>query len=313
MFLTDRDVAELTEWRHELHRAPELSGQEAETARKVAAFLAATSADRIETSIGGHGVAAVYQGAEPGPTVMFRAELDGLPIDEISDAPYRSTVPGKGHLCGHDGHMATLAALARGLGRQRPARGRAVLLFQPAEENGAGAAAVLADPKFQSLSPDYAFALHNLPGLPLGHVALDEGPVNCASRGMRIALTGKTAHASTPEHGASPMPAVAALMPALTALGPGGSVGRGIHAGDGDPCQDGRAGLRDRPRPCRGMGDAAHAHRCRYGAAQRAGGSLAHRAAREARLGIDITYQDVFAHCANASRGRCPSAPRAGR
>ena len=222
MFLTDRDVAELTEWRHELHRAPELSGQEAETARKVAAFLATTSADSIVTSIGGHGVAAVYQGAEPGPTVMFRAELDGLPIDEISDAPYRSAVAGKGHLCGHDGHMATLAALARGLGRQRPARGRAVLLFQPAEENGAGAAAVLADPKFQSLSPDYAFALHNLPGLPLGHVALDEGPVNCASRGMRIALTGKTAHASTPEHGASPMPAVAALMPALTALGTGG-------------------------------------------------------------------------------------------
>ena len=96
------------------------------------------------------------------------------------------------------------------------------MLFQPAEENGAGAAAVLADPKFQSLRPDYAFALHNLPGLPLGRVALDEGPVNCASRGMRIALTGKTTHASTPEHGASPMRAVAALMPALTALGTGG-------------------------------------------------------------------------------------------
>lgn len=301
MFLTDRDVAELTQWRHELHRKPELSGQEAETARKVAAFLAAANADRIVTQIGGHGVVAVYQGAAPGPTVMFRAELDGLPIDEISDAPHRSTVPGKGHLCGHDGHMATLAALARGLGRTRPARGRAVMLFQPAEENGAGAAAVLADPKFHGLVPDYAFALHNLPGLPLGHVALDEGPVNCASRGMRIALTGKTAHASMPEHGTSPMTAVAALMPALSALGPGGPLIEGFalvtvtHARMGEPAFGIAPGHAEVWATLRTLTDAGMKQLCAEAE------DLARRAAQGASLGITITYQDVFSHCENHS------------
>lgn len=135
--------------------------------------------------------------------------------------PHRSQISGRGH----DGHMATLMAVVRCLSRERPHRGRVVLHFQPAEENGAGAAAVLADPRFSEFAPDWAFALHNLPGLPLGRVALAEGPVNCASRGMRIALTGRTAHASMPEHGISPMAAVASLMPALTDLGPGGPLG----------------------------------------------------------------------------------------
>ncbi len=120
--------------------------------------------------------------------------------------------------------MATLAALARGLARQRPRRGRAVLLFQPAEETGAGAAAVVADPKFAEIAPDFVFAYHNMPGLPSGRVALAAGPVNCASRGMRIALSGKTAHASTPELGVSPMAALARLMPELASLGRGGAL-----------------------------------------------------------------------------------------
>ncbi len=97
-------------------------------------------------------------------------------------------------MCGHDGHSAILAAVARVLGRKRPARGRVVLMFQPAEETGAGAAGVIADERFASIAPDLAFSIHNLPGAPLGHVRLKEGVVNCASRGMRITLTGKTAH-----------------------------------------------------------------------------------------------------------------------
>lgn len=123
---------------------------------------------------------------------MVRAELDGLPIEEISEIGHRSEIKGKGHLCGHDGHMTILMALAKGLGRERPARGRAILMFQAAEENGAGAAAVLADPKFADIKPDLVFSLHNFPGLRFGHAALRSGPVNCASRGMRILLSGKT-------------------------------------------------------------------------------------------------------------------------
>ena len=127
---------------------PEISGEEAETAKAVVAFVGQAGPDRIVTEPGGHGVAMVFDGAEPGPTVLFRSEIDALPIQEISDKPYRSAIPGKAHLCGHEGHTTILAGLARGLGRQRPARGRAVLMFQPAEETGAGAAAVIADPRF---------------------------------------------------------------------------------------------------------------------------------------------------------------------
>ena len=113
MFLTNHDLVELTEWRRRLHRMPELSGEEAGTAREVEALLASAGADRIVTGLGGHGVAGIFEGPEPGPTVMVRAELDGLPIEELSEAPHRSVVPGKAHLCGHDGHMAILATLAR--------------------------------------------------------------------------------------------------------------------------------------------------------------------------------------------------------
>lgn len=111
--------------------------------------------------------------------------------------------------------------MARQLGRKGPARGRVVLMFQPAEETGNGAAGVTADPRYATIRPDFAYSLHNLPGSPFGHVRLKEGVVNCASRGMRIVLSGKTAHSSMPETGTSPMLAVAELMPALARLGGG--------------------------------------------------------------------------------------------
>ena len=142
MFLTNQDVVDVVGWRRKLHSQPEISGEETATAAEVQAFLSQTAPDQIVAGLGGTGVAVVYAGAAPGPTVMFRAELDALPIEELSDAPHRSRIDGKAHLCGHDGHMAILAALGRGLGRARPERGRVVLMFQPAEENGAGAAAV---------------------------------------------------------------------------------------------------------------------------------------------------------------------------
>lgn len=221
MTLTNSDLVDLIALRRTLHRHPEVSGEEGETAERVTTALATHAPDSLLTGLGGHGIAATYDAAKPGPTVLFRCELDALPIHETGLFAHRSTVPGTGHLCGHDGHMAILMGLARLLNRTRPERGRAVLLFQPAEETGAGAAAVIADPRFETVSLDYAFALHNLPGLPLGHVSLIPGPVACASRGMEITLTGRSAHASQPETGTSPMAALACLMPALTALSQG--------------------------------------------------------------------------------------------
>jgi amidohydrolase len=240
MTLTDHDIAELTLFRRELHRHPEVSGAEVQTAARVVQALSALSPDRIVTGLGGQGVAAVFAGAGSGPTVMLRAELDALPIHERTGPPHRSLKEGVAHLCGHDGHSTILLGAARVLSRQRPRTGRVVLMFQPAEEDGSGAAAVLADPDFAALRPDWAFALHNMPGVPLAEARVLAGPFNCASCGMKLRLSGRTAHAGTPETGLSPVAAMLELIPALRGLGAGGELAAGfrlvtvthLHAGE---------------------------------------------------------------------------------
>ena len=222
--LTNSDLAELIAFRRALHRHPELSGEEVETARTIVRALEPLAPSRILTGLGGQGVAAVFDSGVEGPTVLFRAELDALPIEEKSDVPWISEVPGKGHLCGHDGHMTMLLALGRMLSRNPVARGRVVLMFQPAEEDGSGAQAVVADPAYDAIRADWAFAIHIEPGRPFGYVSICAGLVNCASQGLEIRLTGKTAHAANPEDGVSPARAVATLIPALDALGEGGEL-----------------------------------------------------------------------------------------
>jgi len=208
-------LPELLALRRRLHRDPEPSGREAGTARRVAEHLARLGPDALLTGLGGHGVAAVLEGAAPGPTVLLRADLDALPIHETGAREHRSRTDGVAHACGHDGHAATLAGAATLLAARRPPRGRVVLLFQPAEETGAGARAVVGDPRFAALAPDRCFALHNMPGVPLGRVLVRAGTMTCASRGVRIALAGRTAHAAHPDEGRSPGPAIARLIEAL--------------------------------------------------------------------------------------------------
>lgn len=220
--LTNTDIVELTAFRRHLHQHPEVSGQEEWTAAEVAGALRDLGTPQIVTGLGGHGVAAVWQGAEPGPTVLFRSEIDALPIEEQTGNPWSSQIPGKGHQCGHDGHTTILMGLARLIARRPPARGRVVLMFQPAEEDGSGAAAVLADPRFDALRPDWAFSLHNFPGFTHGSLSIEAGDANCASRGLRVVLQGHTSHASTPEHALSPALALSRLIPAVMAAGPGG-------------------------------------------------------------------------------------------
>ncbi|MFT7027653.1 MAG: amidohydrolase [Paracoccaceae bacterium] len=299
MFLTNADIAELTDLRRALHRAPEVSRHESKTAHSIQAALAATAPDTILTGLGGHGVAAIYDGAAPGPTVMLRAELDALPIHELPGVPYRSEIDGAGHMCGHDGHMVMLLAVARGLGRARPARGRVIALFQPAEEDGSGAAAVIADPRFDDLAPDYAFALHNMPGLPLGLVTLTDGAANCASVGMRVMLTGRTAHASMPETGLSPAPALAALIPTLAALGRGGAMTDDFalvtitHARLGEPTFGIAPGHGEVRATLRTITDAAM-DRLRRDAV-----AAVDAAAAATGLAVAIDWHDDFARCAN--------------
>ena len=239
--LTEGEIRERTGFRHELQRHPELSGEERETARRICDWLVPSKPDEILTGLGGHGVAAIYDSGTPGPTVLFRSETDALPIQERAAQGHQSTVPGTAHLCGHDGHSTILLGLGRILARARPTSGRVVLMFQPAEETGAGAAAVVADPRYAAIQPDWAFSLHNIPGIEYGTGRLGAGPANCASRGMEIRLTGATAHASRPGDGRSPMKAIAELMPALEACGSGKPLGPGFsmvtvtHAAMGEP------------------------------------------------------------------------------
>lgn len=221
--LSNSDIHDLTEFRRHLHRHPEVSGQEEWTAGEIRKTLAALHPAQILTGLGGHGVAAVFEGAAPGPTVLFRCELDALPIEELTGSEFASEIPGKGHQCGHDGHMAILTGLGRLIARRPPARGRIVLMYQPAEEDGSGAALVIADPRFAALKPDWAFSLHNFPGLPMGAYAVQAGDANCASRGLKVVLSGHTSHASTPEYALSPALSLSRLIPQVMAMGPGGA------------------------------------------------------------------------------------------
>lgn len=207
--------------RRELHRHPELSGYETETARRIVQFFARLEPDRIIEGLGGNGVAIVFSGKEAGPTVLLRCELDALPITETIHTDYRSIADGVSHKCGHDGHMAILAAVGTQLAAKRPSRGRVVLLYQPAEENGEGAVGVVQDPKFAEITPQFAFALHNLPGFALGQVIIRAGAFASASRGMAVRLSGKTAHAAQPETGLSPTRAMCQVIQNLSELPPG--------------------------------------------------------------------------------------------
>ena len=209
---------ETIELRHTLHKHPELSGYEVNTAQRIIEFFEALQPDSVLQGLGGTGVAFVYNAEKPGPTLLLRCDLDAVPVNELNEMEYKSTVPGVSHQCGHDGHMAIIAAVGQWLSCHQLKCGRVVLLYQPAEETGAGAQAVISDPKYSQILPDYVFALHNLPGFPMGQVVLREGVFCCASRGLSIQLNGKTAHAAQPETGVSPAQAMCRIIELLSHL-----------------------------------------------------------------------------------------------
>ncbi|MBD3178637.1 MAG: amidohydrolase [Candidatus Latescibacteria bacterium] len=208
----------LVELRRELHACPELSWHERESSERVRGFISGFNPDDIITGIAGSGFAAVFRGETEGPTVVIRSELDALPISEINRISYRSTTAGVSHTCGHDGHMSIVAGLAPILSVTRPRKGKVVLLFQPAEETGEGAAKVLADSKFRYINPDYVFALHNLPGFSLNSVVTSDHTFASASKGMVIDLEGKTSHAAEPDRGISPALAMSEIIRELTLI-----------------------------------------------------------------------------------------------
>ena len=203
-------IALLTQLRKELHKYPEVSGKEEKTAKRIVSFLENYPPDEMVTQVGNNGILAIYNGKTPGQTVLFRAELDALPIDEVNTFNHRSFIVGVSHKCGHDGHMAILCGLAMELHLNRPKTGSVILLFQPAEEDGSGAEKVFKDPKF-IYKPNFVFALHNIPGYKKNLIVVKNNTFSCAVNSLIIKLKGITAHAGEPEKGINPALALAKI------------------------------------------------------------------------------------------------------
>lgn len=210
--LNEALLSELTTFRKKLHAHPEISGNEYKTAKMVTEFLKTCEPNELFEQVGETGIIAVYDSGKPGQSLMFRAELDALPIQETNTFDYCSKVKGVSHKCGHDGHATTLLGFAKLLSNQRPNSGKIYLLFQPAEENGEGAKAMLADARFENIKPDYIFAYHNLPGYPLNEIVVKNESFTTSVKSIIIKIYGKTAHAAEPEFGLNPALAIAEIL-----------------------------------------------------------------------------------------------------
>ena len=209
-------MEQLIALRHQLHQHPELSGCEVDTAERICQFLEHYAPYQLLRNVGGHGVIAIYQGLQPGSTVLFRCDMDAVPVQEGNAFAYCSQRKGVAHSCGHDGHMAIVAGLAERFNHTPLQRGRVMLLFQPAEETGKGAALVVEHLRSHpELLPDYAIALHNQPQHSLGKVLLRRDAFAAASKGVIIELRGRQSHAAHPERGLNPAAATDQLLQQL--------------------------------------------------------------------------------------------------
>jgi amidohydrolase len=223
-----RDTDSITRLRKEIHKHPELSSLEVDTAKRIKSYFVDLKPNKIIEQIGGTGLAFEYVGSQyrptknsnsqQQPTLMLRCELDALPIQEINNFEHKSVNDHVSHKCGHDGHMAIISEVGRYLSKNELLNGRVILLFQPAEEIGIGAIEVVKDPLFTNIVPDFVFALHNLPGKPLGEVYVKPGVFNFASQGIIINLKGVESHAAHPEDGVSPALALCKIIQCLNNL-----------------------------------------------------------------------------------------------
>ncbi len=195
-------------FRKKLHRIPELSGEEAETASEIVKQLSALGYKDIRYGFSGHSVLAIIGGKEPGPDILYRCDTDALPVSEASGFEHRSVHDGIMHACGHDGHMAIMMRFAEMLAHQNPKRGRVLLLFQAAEETGRGAAGVLNSGILDEFDIQMAFALHNIPGYPEGCILTKSGSFSAAVESISIEFHGLAGHAAEPENTVNPAIAV---------------------------------------------------------------------------------------------------------
>jgi len=206
------NLDKIIEHRKYLHQNPEVSGNEKETSKYIKKVLKQLLPDATITSVAKVGIIATITGNKKGKHIMLRCELDALPIQEVNKFKHKSKYKGISHKCGHDGHMAILLAVADYFNNNKPEKGTLSLLFQPAEENGEGAKAVINDKNFKNFKPDYIYALHNVPGHKKHEVYVKEKTFTPSVISIKVKFLGKTSHAAEPENGLNPSYAIAELL-----------------------------------------------------------------------------------------------------
>ncbi len=213
---------EITEWRRDLHRNPELLYDVHRTAEFVATRLRAFGCDEVVEGIGRTGVVGVIHGKGEdngaGKVVGMRADMDALPLTEESGKPWTSDTPGKMHACGHDGHTAMLLGAAKYLSETRRFAGTAVMIFQPAEEGGAGGKAMIDDGLMERFGIEEVYGMHNFPGIPIGQFAIRSGPLMAATDHFVIEIEGRGGHAAKPHATIDPVLVGAHIVQALQAI-----------------------------------------------------------------------------------------------
>lgn len=211
---------EITAWRRDLHAHPELEYDLPRTCALVAERLRAFGCDEVIEGIGISGVVGVIHGRQTGSgrVMGFRADMDALPINEITPRDYASKTPGRMHACGHDGHTAILLGAAKYLAETRSFDGTVVVIFQPAEEGGAGGKAMVDDGLMERFGIQQVYGLHNMPGTPLGHFAIREGALMASADQFDITVTGRGGHAGVPHQAIDATLAASHIVVALQSI-----------------------------------------------------------------------------------------------
>lgn len=210
---------EVSEWRRYLHENPEILYDVENTASFVAAKLKQFGVDEIVTGIGRTGVVGIIRGKGPrGRTIGLRADMDALPLTELTDRPWASKTAGRMHACGHDGHTSMLLGAAKYLAETRNFNGTVALIFQPAEEGGAGALAMIEDGMMERFGIEEVYGMHNMPGIPLGQFAIRKGGIMAAPDRFTITINGRGGHAAQPHRTVDPIFIGSQLVGSLQAI-----------------------------------------------------------------------------------------------
>ena len=215
-------IAEFAEdmkaWRRHLHQNPELAFECHETAAFVVARLQEFGINEIHSGIAKSGVVALIRGRAEGPVIGLRADMDALPIEEVTEVYYASLAPGKMHACGHDGHTAMLLGAARYLAETRNFRGTVALIFQPAEEHGGGGEVMVQEGILERFGIETVYALHTEPNAPLGQLSTTQGPIMAAVDTFEVHVTGRGGHGAMPHLTVDAIPAAVSITQAFQTI-----------------------------------------------------------------------------------------------